>query len=75
MRKFNHPNLVKIYEHHFEEDTELLHIIMEYCEGGDLGNYIKNNKNIPKDHIIEILRQIVSAFVVRSANGVIHRDL
>jgi len=41
MTKFVHPNLVKIYDHHFDEGNELLEIVMEYCEEGDLLNYFK----------------------------------
>jgi serine/threonine-protein kinase ULK/ATG1 len=48
---------------------------MEYCEGGDLAHYIKNNKNIPPTQILTILKQLVRAFIAMSAQGVIHRDL
>lgn len=75
MKRFTHPHLVQVYEHHFEEEKEELSIIMEYCEGGDLSHYLKKNKNIPAPTILEILRQIISAFVAMSAKGVMHRDL
>ncbi len=48
---------------------------MEYCEGGDLANFIRNNKNRPAALILSILQQIVAAFVAMSAKGVMHRDL
>ncbi len=32
MKKFVHPNLIKIYDSHFDEESEQLEIIMEYCE-------------------------------------------
>ncbi len=75
MKRFTHPHLVQIYEHHFEEEKEELHIIIEYCEGGDLSHYLKKNKNIPAAKILSILKQIVTAFVAMSAKGVMHRDL
>lgn len=48
---------------------------MEYCEGGDLSQYIKKNKVLSPQRILSILQQIVSAFVAMSAKGVMHRDL
>ena len=52
-----------------------MHIIMEYCEGGDLAQYLKKNKELSSERILDILNQIVSAFVAMSAKGVMHRDL
>lgn len=48
---------------------------MEYCEGGDLSQFIKKEKSLPSEKILTILKQIVSAFVAMSAKGVMHRDL
>ena len=31
MKKFVHPNLIKIYDSYFDEESEQLEIIMEYC--------------------------------------------
>jgi eukaryotic-like serine/threonine-protein kinase len=75
MKKFVHPNLVRVLEYHFEGEKEELHIIMEYCEGSDLSHYLKKNKSLSSESILDILHQIVTAFVVMSAKGVMHRDL
>jgi len=48
---------------------------MEYCEGGDLAQFIKKNKDLSAQRILSILNQIVDAFVAMSAKGVMHRDL
>lgn len=39
MKKFSHPNLVKIYDYYLDEQEEEMQIIMEYCEEGDLKHY------------------------------------
>ena len=76
MKKFVHPNLVKIYDSHFEEGSELLEIVMEYCEEGDLLNYFKKkNKQLMVGEILRIFKQIVQAFIVMNVKGVFHRDL
>lgn len=41
LRSVDHPNIVKLYETY--EDENYFHIVMEYCEGGDLlARFIKN---------------------------------
>ncbi len=76
MKKFVHPNIVKIYDSHFDEQNELLEIIMEYCEDGDLLNYFKKkNKQLTSQEILRIFKQIVQAFIVMNVKGVFHRDL
>lgn len=44
MKKFLHPNLIRIYESEFNESDESLKISMEYCSEGDLFNYYKMKK-------------------------------
>ena len=76
MKKFVHPNLVKIHDSSFNEENEILEIIMEYCEDGDLlGYFKKKNKQLAVQEILRIFKQIVQAFIVMNVKGVFHRDL
>ena len=34
LRESDHPNIIKVYETY--EDETSVHIVMEYCKGGDL---------------------------------------
>ena len=36
----DHPNILKIWE--LFEDEEYLHIVMDYCAGGDLSEYLES---------------------------------
>ena len=50
MEKLKHPNIVSFYEAWVETDVnkeERLHIAMEYCDAGDIGNFI--NKRLRDD--------------------------
>ena len=41
LRSVDHPNIVKLYETY--EDEYYFHMVMEYCEGGDLlSSFIRN---------------------------------
>jgi serine/threonine protein kinase len=69
---FNLPNVV-VYKHHFFHDDHL-HMVMEYCEGGDLRKYWKNSK---KD-LPALLRQIITVantLHVVHEGGIVHNDI
>lgn len=70
--KFNHPNIVQ-YHIAFVKDDELF-IVMEYCEGGSLGNAIVRKKfNIPT--AIDTVLDISKALVLINNKGITHNDI
>ena len=77
LKKLNHPNIVKYYKSFREND--MLYIIMEYFDNGDLGDYIKvlkneENKN-KKEEIWNIFYQCISGLNYLHSSGVVHRDI
>ena len=71
--ELNHPNIVAIYD--IGEDIEGKFIVMEYVEGIDLKEYIKQNHPIPLHEIQHIMLQIISGMQTAHEVGIIHRDL
>lgn len=65
LRELNHPNIVKYYSHEHFQEKKLIHIYMEYCDGGDLAHCIKKFKNcnerIPETFIWKVLIQTLLA--------------
>ena len=41
LRELDHPHIVKYYRHDHIPEKKMIHIYMEYCEGGDLAKVIK----------------------------------
>jgi NIMA (never in mitosis gene a)-related kinase len=37
LRELRHPNIVKYYDRILDKRRTKIYIVMEYCEGGDLG--------------------------------------
>ena len=77
LQKLNHPNIVKYYKSFREED--ILYIIMEYFDNGDLGDYIKvlqfdGNKN-KKEEIWNIFYQCISGLNYLHSKDIVHRDI
>lgn len=51
-----------------------LWLVMEYCEGGDLNQYILSRQpDIQRNH--EVVRQLSSAMTFLHGLGIVHRDL
>ena len=44
LKDLHHPNIVQYYDRIIDKINKKIYIIMEYCEGGDIGNIIKKLK-------------------------------
>ena len=76
LKKLDHPNIVKYYKSFREDD--LLYIIMEYFDNGDLDDYIrvlKNEKKQKKEEIWNIFYQCITGLNYLHSSGVVHRDI
>jgi len=71
------PYIVRYYES-FEENN-FLNIVMEYCDGGDLNDFITKNeqtKILLKENIIwNIFLKILIGLAELHKNKILHRDL
>ena len=72
----NHENIIKCYD--IYEDNYALNFVLELCEGGDLFEYILNNKNklIEENDAMDILEQILKSLIyLHEEVGIVHRDI
>lgn len=65
LREMKHPNIVRYVDRIIEKDKTQICIVMEYCEKGDIGQLIKNQKRrveyIPESLLWKIIGQIAGA--------------
>lgn len=74
LKKCKDENIVCYIEHFYEENKLL--IIMEYCRGGDLAEFIDAQKEpLQEDLIIMWFRQLASGVCCIHKMKIIHRDL
>ena len=74
--KLNHDNIVMLKDS-FEEKGSLFYtkyIVMEYCEGGDLGDYmVKHQPDLSER--FDFMTDIARGVSYLHAQGIIHRDI
>lgn len=69
-----HPNIIKLYDMFENEDD--IHIVMEYCEGGDLFSYLEQRSfKLKEEQAAEFIYKIASAIFYLHSYGIAHRDL
>jgi len=51
LRELRHPNIVRYYDRIIDKENSRLFIVMEYCEGGDLGTVIKKCRKERFQHL------------------------
>jgi len=77
LASFNHPNIVR-YRDSFLEMGKL-HIVMDYAEGGDLHNLLKDTaaagRLLPEDLILDYFVQLCLAMKHVHDRKVLHRDI
>lgn len=57
------------------QSPDALFIAMEYCEHGDLRNYIDSHGRLPEDQAQDIAWQVLQGLLFMHDNGFAHRDL
>lgn len=68
-----HPNIVGVYDVGEEDGMQFL--VMEYVEGTDLKQYIKQNHPLAVNQVVAIMEQILSGITLAHHHHIIHRDL
>ena len=74
----NEKNIVKIFDVYKQERMfeDILYIIMEFCENGNLDDFIKNKEISDKENLRDkIACQIINAVHSCYKKNIVHRDL
>lgn len=71
--RLDHPNIIRIYDRFRNEDTFI--IILEYCSGGSLWDYIQKNGPVRREYLSVIICDLCEAVSFAHCHGVAHRDI
>ena len=69
----SHPNIVNVYD--VGADGKVHYIVMEYVDGQNLKEIIKNEGTLDEYTALDITKQIARALGAAHKKGVIHRDI
>lgn len=74
MANMSHENIIKLEQ--FDEDDRGMYLIMEYFDGIEIDDYLKNKIGIfPEEKAKPIMIQILKAFDFAHKQGIVHRDI
>ena len=68
-----HPNIIRFIENYSDDRNDYL--ILEYCQGGNLAEFIETNGVLPLPLVIQVFKRIIDAVDFIHKKGIIHRDL
>uniref|UniRef100_A0A8C9X3H0 non-specific serine/threonine protein kinase n=1 Tax=Sander lucioperca TaxID=283035 RepID=A0A8C9X3H0_SANLU len=73
LKELKHENIVRLLD--YQEMGGCVYLVMEYCNGGDLAEYLHSKGTLSEDTIRVFLQQIGQAMTVLQSKGILHRDL
>ena len=73
LSNIDHPNIIKIYD--IIRTENCIHLVLDYCDGGDLHNFIRKNGKIQENISKYFYTQISCGLYYLWKNNLIHRDL
>ncbi|XP_062310493.1 serine/threonine-protein kinase ULK1a [Osmerus eperlanus] len=73
LKELKHKNIVGLLD--FQEMGGCVYLVMEYCNGGDLAEYLHSKGTLSEDTIRGFLQQIAGAMRILRIKGILHRDL
>ena len=68
-----HPNIVTVFE--YGEEDGAPYIVMEYVQGRELHDYLKDRQPLPLANALGVIVQVLQALGHAHAQGVVHRDI
>ena len=73
MKELDHPGIIKVLD--FLEDESSFYIVMEYCGGGELFDFIISRKRVEEILAKRLFKQIVLSVQYIHSKDIVHRDL
>ncbi|GMI69749.1 autophagy-related protein 1c [Hibiscus trionum] len=73
LKRINHPNIIGL--HDIIEVPGKIHLVLEFCKGGDLSMYVTRLGSVPEATAKHFMQQLAAGLQVLRDNNLIHRDL
>lgn len=73
LKMLRHPNIIQLYE--IIETPRELYLIMEFCSGGELFDYIVKHTRVKEKEACRFFLQLLAGVEYIHKLGIVHRDL
>ena len=73
LKKVHHKNIIKLYE--LMESPQKIYLVMEFCEGGELFDYIVNHKKLSEKQACKFFQEIINSLEYLHSQSIVHRDI
>ena len=73
LKRLHHINVIKI--HKIAEEIDNYFIVMEYCENGELFNYIVSHQRLSEEETAYFFYQLINGLDYIHHKNIVHRDL
>ncbi|KAL4606620.1 hypothetical protein ACB092_09G116500 [Castanea dentata] len=73
LKRINHSNIIRL--HDIIEVPGKIHLVLEYCRGGDLSIYLQRHGRVPEATAKQFMLQLAAGLQILRDNNLIHRDL
>ena len=73
LKKIRHKNIIKLYEE--IETPEFLYLVMEYCDSGELFDYIVTKEQLNEKQACVFYQDIIDALSYLHSQNISHRDV
>ena len=68
-----HNNIIKLYE--VMETPQNIYLVMEYCDGGELFDYIVSKQHLSEKQACVFFQEIIDALTYLHSQNIVHRDV
>lgn len=75
MQKFNHKNILKLYQVLHVEANHYAYLVLEYAKKGSLGALLEKDIHLTRRSVFSIMKQILSALKYLHDGGFVHQDI
>ncbi|CAL4912273.1 unnamed protein product [Urochloa decumbens] len=73
LKSIDHPNILRLLD--TIDTTNMMYLVLEYCNGGDLDAYLQKRGRLPVDTAKDLMRQLAEGLKVLRERNIVHRDL
>ena len=73
LQRSRHGNIIRL--HDIIKEEKRIFLVLEYCAGGDVSEFIKKHGRVREDVARHFMRQMASGLRAMRAQNLIHRDL